>query len=66
MHRFRTLLFTALGLLLLAGCTTDHLKQGLYEGLRTRNDLQSSPAERIGKPDSPNYQEYQRLQQRTP
>ena len=64
--RYALLLLTLLGLLLLAGCTADHLKQGLYEGLRTRNDLQSSPAERIGKPDSPNYQEYERLQRRTP
>lgn len=61
MFRFVTLLLTALGLLFLAGCTTDHLKQGFYEGLRVRNDLQTSPAERIGKPESPNYSEYERL-----
>lgn len=55
------ILLAVLGLLLLAGCSTDNLKHGLYEGFRVRNDLQSSPPERGDKPVSPDYQEYERL-----
>ena len=59
----RSVLFSlvALGLSLCSGCTTDGVRQGLYEGFRVRNDLQSSPSERIGKPESVNYLEYERL-----
>ena len=45
----------------LVGCTVDHVRQGFYEGFRVRNDLQSSPPERAGKPVSPDYLEYERL-----
>jgi hypothetical protein len=44
-----------------AGCTVDNVQHGIYEGLRTRNDLQASPSERAGKPESPDYREYDRL-----
>ena len=60
MIRTAMLLLAALGLLLCAGCTTDKVRQGLYEGFRVRNDLQSSPSERLGKPDSVDYLEYER------
>ena len=39
----------------------NEVKDGLYDGIRTRNDLQNSPPERLGKPESPNYPEYERL-----
>jgi len=61
MIRTATLLLLGLGLLFLAGCTADNVCHGLYEGFRVRNDLQSSPPERAGKPESPNYLEYERL-----
>ena len=61
MIRSVMLLLATFGLLLPAGCTTDGVQHGLYEGFRVRNDLQSSPSERIGKPDSLDYQEYNRL-----
>jgi len=56
-----TLFSIMLGLLLFEGCTVDNVRQGLYEGVRTQNNLQSSPSERASKPESPDYQEYQRL-----
>lgn len=55
-----------LGLSLLAGCTVDNMRQGIYEGFRTRNDLQYSPPERAGKPESPDYREYERLRKQSP
>ncbi len=58
MIRFAIIL---LALFPLAGCTADHLRQGMYEALKTRNDLQSAPSERIGKPDAPDYQTYDRM-----
>ncbi len=61
MIRPATVLLALLALSSLAGCTADNLRQGVYEGLRTRNDLQSSPPERIGKPESPDYQTYDRM-----
>lgn len=61
MIRSAMLLLTVLGLLLLAGCAADNVRHGLYEGFRVRNDLQSLPPERVGKPDSPDYREYERL-----
>jgi hypothetical protein len=61
MFRFAMLLLTMLWLLLLTCCTADNVRHGLYEGIRTRNDLQTSPNERYGKPDSPDYPEYERM-----
>jgi len=61
MVRFVMLLLTVLSMLLFSGCTGDNVRHGLYEGIRTRNDLQNSPPERFGKPESPDYQEYERM-----
>ena len=58
-----SILIMLLALALLAGCAADHLRGGLYDAFRVRNDLQSSPAERLGQPDSPNYAEYERQRQ---
>lgn len=56
-----TFLLTLLGAFLLTGCTVENVKQGLYEGIRTRDNLQNSPAERADKPETPDYLEYERL-----
>jgi hypothetical protein len=61
MIRFTSLLFILLVPVSIVGCTVDHVKQGFYEGFRVRNDLQTSPQERLGKPESPNYQQYEQL-----
>lgn len=45
---------------ILAGCTTAQVRGGMYEGLRVRNDLQQSPAERLGKPEAPSFSDYER------
>ncbi len=49
------------GLLLLgqAGCTSKQIYGNLYEGVRVRNQLQTTPAEQIGKPDVPSYDQYE-------
>ncbi|OGW34109.1 MAG: hypothetical protein A2X58_11310 [Nitrospirae bacterium GWC2_56_14] len=61
MPRLTMMLLTILCLLLLTGCSKDWFLHGMYEGLRTHNDLQSTPAERVGQPDSPNYGDYERM-----
>lgn len=38
-------------LLLAAGCTVDHVVQGIYEGSQARNELLTPPGERIEKRD---------------
>jgi hypothetical protein len=48
-------------LLLIGGCTGENFKQGLYDGLKVHNDLQSTPSERLGRPD-PTYGQYQQMQ----
>ena len=61
MIRAITLITILLSLQLLPGCSGSNLPRGIYEGVRVRNDLRSSPSERLGRPDSPDYQEYERL-----
>lgn len=61
MIRSTLLLLTLLCLLLFTGCAADNIRHGLYEGFRTQSDLQNSPPERVGKPESPDYLEYERL-----
>ncbi|KAF0218957.1 MAG: hypothetical protein FD174_2473 [Geobacteraceae bacterium] len=56
-----TKMLTMIGLIMIGGCATDNMRQGLYEGFRVQSNLQSSPPERVGKPESPNYQDYERL-----
>ncbi|SNB45250.1 hypothetical protein [Geobacter sp. DSM 9736] len=57
----RKLTLVALWLLMLTGCSSERLRQGMYEGFRVRNDLQTTPAEKVGRPESPDYGEYERL-----
>lgn len=61
MFRYAVILFSLLWLQLLAACSADNLTRGLYDGVRVRNDLQSAPSERFGKPQEPDYPEYERL-----
>jgi hypothetical protein len=43
----------------LTGCTWQKMSQGVYEGVRVRDQLGSTPAERVGKPEMPaDYQQY--------
>ena len=57
----RIMLWVICGLTLLAGCTVDNVRRGIYDGVRVRNDLQSTPAERVGTPQAPDFSEYERL-----
>lgn len=61
MIRFAMLLLIMPWVLLFTGCAADNIRHGLYEGFRTQSDLQNSPPERVGKPESPDYLEYERL-----
>jgi len=61
MIRFAVLLFFILWLQLLVGCSVKQVTTGVYEGFRVQNDLQSSPAERVGKPESPDYGQYEQM-----
>lgn len=58
MKRFTVLLGA---LVLCAGCTTAGVRRGLYEGVRVRNDLQSTPQERAGQPGTPDFTTYERM-----
>lgn len=58
--RHAAVLSIVLCLLLLAGCSGNSLARGIYEGIRVRNELQSSPPERFGRPETPDFQEYER------
>jgi len=42
----------------LAGCSTKGAYQGIYEGLNAGKQMETAPSERIGKPEPPNYQQY--------
>ena len=59
--RYSTFIFLLLCMQLLAGCSSDKVTRGLYEGIRVRNGLQSSPSERFGKQEVPVYPEYERM-----
>lgn len=61
MFRYVMLVLTMLLLPLFTGCTANYLWGGLYGGIKARNDLQSTPSERLGQPESPDYSEYERL-----
>ena len=47
--------------MLVAGCAKNGLYQGLYDGVRVRDQLATTPAERVGKPEIPNYQQYENM-----
>lgn len=49
------------GFLMMAGCAVDNVRHGLYEGIRTYNNLQSTPSEQVGRPESLTYQDYERM-----
>ena len=43
---------------LCAGCSNYNFSKAVYEGVQTRDQLQTTPAERAGKPEPLNYQQY--------
>lgn len=44
---------------LVTGCSAQGMHQGIYEGARVKNLLQSPPSERFGKPELPSdYRSY--------
>lgn len=44
---------------LLAGCSKNYsFSRAVYDGVQTRDQLQTTPAERAGKPEPLNYQQY--------
>ena len=61
MLRCMAVLCITLCLQILAGCSTGNLSRGFYDGIKVQSDLQSSPDERFGKPEAPDYQEYERM-----
>lgn len=54
-------LVCVIGVGLIVGCTADSVKRGLYEGIKVQRDLQTTPQERIGTSDTPDYQSYERM-----
>lgn len=61
MIRFVAWFLFVLWLQLFVGCSVKHVTTGIYEGIRVQNDLQSSPSERLGKPESPDYGQYEQM-----
>jgi len=55
------LFFTAplLTIFLSAGCSQYNFSRAVYDGVQTRDQLQSTPPERAGKPEPLNYQQYE-------
>lgn len=55
------LLLTAmlLTIFLCSGCSNYNFSRAVYEGVQTRDQLQTTPAERAGKPEPMNYQQYE-------
>jgi hypothetical protein len=45
-------------LLLFCGCNSKAIYQGIYEGSRVRQQLQTTPGERVGRQELPDYQSY--------
>jgi hypothetical protein len=56
-------LYTALFILSVTvgsgGCANYNFSNAVYDGVQTRDHLQSTPTERAGKPEPMNYQQYE-------
>jgi len=50
---------TLLSMTLCSGCSNYNFSKAIYEGIQTRDQLQSTPGERVGKPEPMNYQQYE-------
>lgn len=59
MKQRRIAVAVALGALLLSGCASQRVYEGLYEGMQARNDALKSPAEQVAPGRSPSYAEYE-------
>lgn len=44
---------------LCSGCSNYNFSRAVYEGVQTRDQLQSTPADRAGKPEPMNYEQYE-------
>lgn len=55
------LLLTAvlLTMSLCGGCSNYNFSRAVYEGIQTRDQLQTTPADRAGKPEPMNYEQYE-------
>lgn len=53
----RELIVSGCLVVMLCGCSSSNLKRGMYQGIQNYNQMQSTPTERIGKPDM-NYDQY--------
>jgi hypothetical protein len=52
--------------LLTAACSARGVCTGLYEGARVKNQLDTPPSERFGKPELPaDYQQYEMMRRET-
>lgn len=58
MMRF-LLLLPLLLIFLSTGCSNYNFSRALYDGVQTHDQLQSTPAERAGKPEPLNYDQYE-------
>ena len=53
------LLVTLPSIFFCSGCSNYSFSKAVYEGVQTRDQLQSTPGERAGKPEPMNYQQYE-------
>ena len=53
-----------LTIILSNGCANYNFSRALYDGVQTRDQLQSTPAERAGKPEPLNYDQYEKERKR--
>ena len=53
------LLVTLLSMSLWGGCSNYSFPKAVYEGVQTRDQLQSTPDQRAGKPEPMNYHQYE-------
>ncbi len=53
------LLAMLLAMIFCSGCSSFNFFKVFYEGIQTRDQLRTTPAERAGKPDPMNYQQYE-------
>ncbi len=43
---------------LFTGCSNYNFFKAVYQGVQTRDQMQTTPAERAGKPEPMNYEQY--------
>lgn len=58
MTRMSTVALFLLAAAMMSGCSNYNFSRAVYDAVQTREQLQSTPAERAGKPEPLNYQQY--------